>query len=81
MIIWTMGGKLVMGFLQEYVLKILAPLWENSLGRLGFLSDLGRDGDLSNSFSCEPSFSLFEMSSSFKVGIHPQPSQNVSLGG
>ena len=49
-VIGTMRGELIMGFLQEDIFKVLAPVGYNWFSRLGGLSDLGGDGGLVDLF-------------------------------
>ena len=79
MIIGSMWGKFVMSLFREYILEVLAPVWKDSFLDLCSLSDLGRDGDFSNSFPSKPSFSFLESADGFQICIHFQPSQQISL--
>ena len=45
-VIGTMRGKLIMGFLREDILEVLAPIGYNWFGHLGGLGDLGGNGGL-----------------------------------
>ena len=71
MVVWSVGGKFVMGFLRKYIFEVFAPFWESGLSCLGLLSDLSRDGDFSDNFFRQPGFPLFESMGSFKVSVHP----------
>ena len=81
MIIRSMRGGFLMGLFRKDVLEVLTPFGEDGLGQLGFLGDLGQDGNLSNGLSCKPSFSFLEALGHFEVGVHSQPLKDISLRG
>ena len=51
MVMGTMGGELVMGFLREDICKVFTPFWNNWFCWLGVLGDLGGDGGFVDLFS------------------------------
>ena len=51
MVIQAMRWELLVGFLREYILKVLTPVGKGGLLGLGLLSDLGGNSDFSNIFS------------------------------
>ena len=56
MVIGVVWGKFIMSFFREYILEVLALVWESCFLGLCFLGNLGGDDDFSNSFSGKPVF-------------------------
>ena len=79
MVIGLMWGEFVVSLFGEYILEVLTPVRKGGFLSLCLLSNLGGNGDLSDSFSGKPTFLLSESMGGLQVCIHSQPSQQISL--